>query len=324
MQTAGGEVLEGPFRLAADSILLESAVTRRAIALGDVRSVWYQQRETRSGALAGALVGGAAGGAFLGLLAFVAGGSGSETATLIAVGVLGGGAAGGLLGGVVGAAVPRWTLVHPTGTELPTVAPAVTERGETRVGRRRLGAVDGAIGYGRVGGDEPTGGGVGGRVALHAEFGVEPRPGSTAVFLTVGPEIGHFKLGSTGLLRRTLPPTDTLELSRSYTASAAGGVLRAGMDAHAWRGYGLVGLAYHRWEIEDRDERWIHRSPDRVLVSGQSRFEHLGYIIGGGGQARLAPRTAAGLELRHTAVGTFDMDLPGGYWTLTMTATHRW
>jgi hypothetical protein len=41
-------------------------------------------------------------------------------------------------------------------------------------------------------------------------------------------------------------------------------------------------------------------------------------------QASLRPNTAVGMELRRTSVGTFDMDLPGSYWTVTVAASRRW
>jgi opacity protein-like surface antigen len=323
--TVTGEVIEGTFRLGRDTLFLDTDAAPRTVALGDVRSAWYRQRETWPAARAGALIGGAAGGAWLGLLGIAFGGTAGETATLIAVGALGGGAAGGLLGAVVGSALPRWTLVHPLGAEHAGRVPRVTARDDARAGRRRLGALEGALGYGRVGGDEPTSGGPGGRLALHAEFGAEPPAGRTAAFLSVGPEIGSFDLGGTGLLRRTFPPADTLELSRRYNAFTAGGVLRGGVGTARVRGYGLLGLSYNRWSIDDRDARWINDNPDRQIVGfGQRSFEHLGYTAGAGAQATLARRTAVGLEVRQTAVGTFDMDLPGRYWTATLTAARRW
>jgi hypothetical protein len=325
VQTLAGEVLEGSFRLGRDSVFLETDASSRAIALGDVRSAWYRQRETWAAARAGALIGGGAGGAWLGLLGVVSGGTTGETATLIVVGVLGGGAAGGLLGAVVGAAVPRWTLIHPVGHERQAAVPPVTDHPEARAGRRRLGSLEGALGYGQIGGDESTSGGPGGRLGLHAEFGAEPRAGRTAAFLSLGPEIGSFDLGSSELLRRDFPPADTLELTRRYRAATAGGVLRGGLATSTWRGYGLLGLSYNRWSIEARDERWISRSPDGpAFGSGQSTFEHVGYTAGAGAQATIIRRTAVGLELRRTTVRTFDMDLPGAYWTVTVTAARRW
>jgi hypothetical protein len=41
-------------------------------------------------------------------------------------------------------------------------------------------------------------------------------------------------------------------------------------------------------------------------------------------QATLGPALAVTLDLRRTAVGTFDMDLPGHYWTITVGASRRW
>jgi opacity protein-like surface antigen len=326
IQTRAGTVIEGPLRLAGDSIRLEGAGDRRAVALGDVRSAWYQQRTTRTGAITGALVGAGAGGAFMGLFALVVSGSSGEKATLIGVGVLGGAAAGGLLGGVVGAAVPRWVLAYPAATENIGPAPAATERLDAAVGRRRIGSLEGSLGYGRIGGDESTDGGPGGRLALHAELGADPASArGTTTFLAVGPEISWFDLGRTDRVRRSFPAGDTLEFSRGYRALTAGGVLRGGVATGVLRTYAVLGLAYHRWDSEQHDERWISQSPEPpVVVPRGGRFEHLGYTIGAGTQAALRPKLAVGLELRRTAVGTFDMDLPGSYWSVTLSGSRRW
>jgi hypothetical protein len=328
--TMSGEVIEGTFRLARDSVLLDTDARLRAVALGDVRAVWYRQRETWRAARVGALIGAAAGSAWLGLLGLVTTATAGETVALMAVGALGGGAAGGAFGAVVGAAVPRWTLAHPFGVADTPRVPRVTEAAgpDERpdvAGPRRLGSFEGALGYGRIDGEESTSGGPGGRLGLHAEFGAEPRADRVAPFLSIGPEVGAFGLGNTGTLRRVFPPADTVELTRQYSALTAGGILRAGAGTRGVRGYGLLGLSYNRWSIEHRDERWITHDPDRQIAgSRQGTFEHVGYTAGAGVNATLARRTAYGVELRRTTVRTFDMDLPGGYWTLTLTAARRW
>ena len=283
-------------------------------------------RTTRTGALLGALAGGGAGGAFMGLLALVAGGSDGEKATLVGIGLLGGATAGGLLGGVVGAAVPRWVRAYPAGDGTPAAAPDVTVHGEERSGRRRIGALEASLGYGRIGGDEPTDGGAGARIALHAEFGADPaRASGTTTFFAVGPEVGWFGLGSTDRLRRLQPSGDTLELFRDIGAFTAGGVLRLGVATGVARTYAVLGLAYNRWRIEARDTRWLGPTPEPPFpAAGESTFEHLGYSIGAGAQVALRPSLGIGLELRRTAVGTFDMDLPGTYWTLTLAGSRRW
>jgi opacity protein-like surface antigen len=329
VQTLAGEVLEGTLRLGRDSVRLEAGSLSRAVALEDVRSVWYRQRETWPAARAGALIGAAGGGAWLGLLGLTFGATAGETVTFMAVGALGGAAAGGLLGGVVGSALPRWTLVYPDGGGSRVAVPAVTAATDAPLdapaGRRRLGSIEGAVGYGAIAGDESTSGGVGGRLGLHAEFGAEPRAARLAPHLSIGPEIGRFGLGTTGTLRRAYPPADTVEFSRQFSATTAGGVLRGGVGTTRLRGYALLGLSYNRWTMEDRDKRWLTDDPNREIVgSGQRTFEHIGYTAGAGAQATLARRAAAGLELRHTSVGTFDMDLPGSYWTLTLSAARRW
>jgi hypothetical protein len=328
--TMAGEVIEGTFRLGRDSVLLDTDARLRALALDDVRAVWFRQRGTWRVARVGAVIGAAAGSAWLGLLGLVTTATAGETVALMAVGALGGGAAGGTLGAVVGAAVPRWTLAYPLGVADAPRVPRVTvaaDPGERPdiAGPRRLGSFEGALGYGRVGGEESTSGGPGGRLGLHAEFGAVPRTDGVAPFLSVGPEVGAFGLGSTGTLRRAFPPADTLELTRRYSALTAGGILRAGAGTRAVRGYGLLGLSYNRWSIEHEDERWITHDPDRQIVtSSPGTFEHVGYTVGAGVNATLARRTAYGVELRRTTVGTFDMDLPGGYWTLTLNAARRW
>jgi opacity protein-like surface antigen len=325
LQTVAGDVLEGPFILATDSVLLETATGRRAVAFRDVRSAWYPRRNTRRGAIAGALLGSAGGGAYMGLLSLVASSTGSERLTLLAIGILGGGAAGGLLGGVVGAAIPDWTLVYPANGEARPAPPSVARTTPSREGWRRIGSVDASFGYGRVGGDESTNGGIGGRVALNAHFGAEPRRGATAPFLTVGPELGWFDLGRTEAVRRDFPPADTLEFRRRYGAFTAGGVLRAGLASPRTRAYGIAGLAYNRWNIDQHDERWIRQSPEPpVFTDGSGTFEHIGYTVGAGVQATITQPAAFGIELRRTAVGTFDMDLPGSYWTVTVIAVRRW
>jgi hypothetical protein len=328
--TVNGDVIEGTFRLGRDSVFLDTDARLRAVALPGVRAVWYRQRETWPVARVGAAVGAAAGGAWLGLLGIYSGGTPSETARLMVVGALGGGVAGGVLGAVIGAAVPRWTLVYPLGMADPARVPRVTEPAGSDepagiAGPRRLGSFEGALGYGRIGGEESTSGGPGGRLGLHAEFGAEPSAGRVAPFLSIGPEISAFGLGSTGTLRRTFPSADTLELTRRYGAFTAGGILRGGAGTRTVRGYGLVGLSYNRWMIEDRDQRWITHNPDRqIFTSTESTFEHVGYTAGAGINATIARRTSFGVELRRTTVGTFDMDVPGGYWTLTLTAARRW
>jgi opacity protein-like surface antigen len=261
----------------------------------------------------------------MGLLAVVSSASGNEAVTLLAVGTLGGGVAGGLLGGVVGAAIPHWVLVFPSGADRSV--PEVTVRTDAHVGRRRLGSLEASLGYGRIAGAEPTGGGPGGRVALHAELGADPaRARGTTTFFAVGPELSWFDLGSTDRVRRAVFPSgDTLEFARDYRALAAGGVVRGGLATGLVRTYAVLGLAYNRWEIEQRDEEWINPSgPPPDVVIGESRFEQLGYTIGAGAQATLRPLTAVGLELRRTSVGTFDMDLPGSYWSVTLAASRRW
>ena len=321
VQTLDGRVLEGAVRLGGDSLHVETDSGVRAVAFSDLRSAWLRQRYTRRAAVGGALIGAAAGGAYLGLLALVAD---AEAGPLVAIGVLGGGAAGGLLGGVVGAAVPRWTLLYPTGTGERLAVPR-TDTDGGRSGRRRLGSVDGAVGYGVIGGDEPTSGGPGGRLGLNAEFGAAPGPDRTVMFWSVGPEIGTFALGETDRLERGYFSGDTVELTRRYAAATAGGVLRVGLEGGAWRGYGLGGLAYNRWRTEDLDVVQVSVAPGGPIVTtGEGRFEHLGYIAGIGGQAVVASRTAVGLEVRRTAVGTFDMDIPGHYWTFTLSAARRW
>lgn len=329
VQTRAGEVLQGTFRLADDSLLLETDVGGRAIALSDVRSAWYQQRRTRSGAITGSLIGAGGAGAFLGLFVAALGGTGGETVAAAAIGLLGGAAGGGLLGGVVGAALPRWTLAYAARAEdreaVPAV-PAAPASDDVRTGRRRLGSLEVAPGYGRIGGGEPTSGGWGARLALHADFGVDPAtPRGTTAYLSLGPEAGWFNLGRTDLVRRDFGRGNTAEFSRRYSALTAGGVVRGGLAARPARGYALVGLAYNRWEIDQRDERWISQGPDSFgEIPGQSTFEHIGYTIGVGAHATVAPRGAVGLELRRTAVGTFDFDLPGSYWSLTATLVRRW
>jgi hypothetical protein len=327
--TMTGEVIEGTFRLGRDSVLLDTDARLRAVALGDVRAVWYRQRETWRAARVGAAIGAAAGSAWLGLLGLVTTATAGETVALMGVGALGGGAAGGVLGAVVGAAVPRWTLAYPFGVADAPRVPRVTEADPDErpdiASPRRLGSFEGALGYGRISGEESTTGGPGGRLGLHAEFGAEPRADRVAPFLSIGPEVGAFGLGSSGTLRRVFPPADTVELTRQYSALTAGGILRAGAGTRAVRGYGLLGLSYNRWSIEHRDARWITLDPDRQIVgSSQGTFEHVGYTAGAGANATLARRTAYGVELRRTTVGTFDMDLPGSYWTLTLTAARRW
>lgn len=326
VQTQAGDVLEGVLRLSGDSVVLEAGAGRRAIGQGDVRSVWYPVRTTRTGAVVGALAGGGAGGAFMGLLALVAGGSGGEKATMVGIGVLGGAAAGGLLGGVVGAAVPHWVRAFPAGDETPAAAPEVTLSGEERRGRRRIGALEASLGYGRIGGDEPTDGAAGARIALHAEFGADPALArGTTTFLAVGPEVGWFGLGSTDRLRRRQPSGDTLELARDIGAFTAGGVLRLGLATGVTRTYAVLGLAYNQWRIEPRDVRWLGPSPEPPFpATGEFTFEHLGYSLGAGAQIALRPTVGLGLELRRTAVGTFDMDLPGSYWTVTIGGSRRW
>jgi hypothetical protein len=331
VQTRTGDVIGGFMVLAGDSVLLESGrdrgVGRRSVALANVRSVWYQQRTTRTGATAGAIIGGLGGGAFMGLLALVAAADGSETAKILAVGVLGGAAAGGLIGGVVGAAVPRWTLAYPVGAADRGRAPEVTVSADERAGRRRLGSFEASLGYGRVGGDEPSSGGPGARAALHAELGADPaRAHGTTAYFAIGPEVSWFDLGSTDRVRRVVfPSEDEIEFTRAYRALAAGGVVRGGVATGIVRTYGVLGLAYNRWEIEQRDEQWVTPGPALPAAPvSDSRFEHLGYTIGAGTQISLRPLTAIGLELRRTSVGTFDMDLPGSYWSVTLAGSRRW
>jgi hypothetical protein len=101
--------------------------------------------------------------------------------------------------------------------------------------------------------------------------------------------------------------------------------VRLGLATPRIRGYGVAGLACNRWDFEQRDERWLGPSPEPpAFASGNGRFEHIGYTIGAGLQATLGPALAVTLDLRRTAVGTFDMDLPGHYWTITVGASRRW
>jgi hypothetical protein len=327
LQTTGGDMLEGMLRLAGDSVRLDGADHVHVVALADVRSAWLRQRRTRTGALVGSLLGGAGGGIFLGFLGLVAGAD--KVGELAEIGVLGGGLAGGVAGGVVGAAIPRWTPIQPDRAgDIAMPAPP-----DAAPGRRRLGAIEAAAGFGRIGGDEPTEGGPGGRLALHAEFGTDPSSTREAsLFFSVGPEIGWFDLGSTGRVRRAYfdpsSPTgapDTLQLARSYTALTAGGLLRLGLATSDVRAYALGGLAYHRWDYEQSDESWLGPGPVPPAVAlGGGRFEHVGYSIGAGGQAALGRALAVTLELRRTAVRTFDMDLPGHYWSIALGLSRRW
>jgi opacity protein-like surface antigen len=328
VQTHAGAVLEGALQLAGDSVRLDAVDRVHVLALTDIRSAWLRERRTRTGAVVGALLGGAGGGAFLGFLGLVA--DIDEAGKFAAIGVLGGAGAGALLGGVVGAAVPRWTLIHPTDA-VDVATPAPSSAG---AGRRRIGALEAAAGFGRIGGHEPTDGGAGGRLGLHAEFGADPAPARDAsLFFSLGPEIGWFDLGSTGIVRRTFvvdpsspsAQADTLEFSRSFTAFTAGGLLRLGLSTGRVRGYGIAGLAYNRWEYDQRDVRWLGPGTGPPAFAPRSgRFEHVGFAIGAGGQAALGRAAAITLELRRTTVGTFDMDLPGHYWSITVGASRRW
>jgi hypothetical protein len=284
VQTFAGEVLEGTLQLAGDSLRVTTIDRVEVLALGDIRSAWRRERRTRTGAIIGALLGGTGGGAFLGFLGIVA--DVEEAGRLAVIGVLAGAGAGGLLGGVVGSAVPRWELIHPSDATGDVVAPA---RPGAAAGRRRMGAFEAAAGFGRIGGDEPTAGGPGGRLGLNAEFGADPASTrDTSLFFSVGPEIGWFDLGSTGLVRRESSDPNatgagTLEFSRRYTAFTAGGLLRLGLATPRIRGYGLAGLAYNRWDFEQRDERWLGPSPEPpAFASGNGRFEHICYTIGAG------------------------------------------
>jgi hypothetical protein len=327
VQTYPGEVLEGTLQLAGDSLRLTTIDQVEVLALGDVRSAWLRERRTRTGTIIGALLGGAGGGAFLGFVGLLF--DVEKAGQLAVIGVIGGAGAGGLLGAVVGAAVPRWVLIHPTGAG--DIATPV--RSDAGGGRRRLGAFEAAAGFGRIGGDEPTDGGPGGRLGLHAEFGADPASiRDASLLISVGPEIGWFDLGSTGLVRRLFfdpnsatGEAGTLEFSRSYTAFTAGGLLRLGLATANLRGYGLLGLAYNRWDFEQRDERWLGpNTPPPHVAFGGGTFEHLGYTVGAGLQAALGRAIAITLDLRRTAVGTFDMDLPGHYWSITLGASRRW
>lgn len=77
--------------------------------------------------------------------------------------------------------------------------------------------------------------------------------------------------------------------------------------------------------ISQRDERWLGPNPQPPAVaSGGGSFEHVGYTVGAGLQAALGRALAITLDLRRTAVGTFDMDLPGHYWSIAVGASRRW
>lgn len=347
----GGEAWEGDFAGTRDGrIVLTGGRDTLGLAAADVSALWVRERRTRTGARRGALLGGGVGLAISGFFAVIFSAMGGNDSTgdstlddavgLVVAGTALGAGTGAALGGSLGAASTGWRQVVPADRDIRAAVPRVVSRvgGErsdvmaepaveappparspdgVRAGtvptRRRFGALDGALSYGRLTGSEGSSGGVGARLALLAELRYGGENGGMRRLVAFGPEVELQGVGegaTTGLRDCTAQPgcsgfvADTVQ--EPFTAAAVRGVVRLGPETDRVRAYALLGGGVHGWRTEG--------------IYGANWYTHPAGVAGAGVQVRPgAGPLSVGLEGRLNRIVLSGDDYPGSYWTAALT-----
>lgn len=331
----GGAAWEGDFAgTRAGRILLAGGRDTLALASADVSALWARERRTRMGARRGALLGGGVGLAISGFFAVVLSAMGSSDGTgdstmddavgLVVAGTALGAGTGAALGGSVGAASTGWRQVVPADRDIRAAVPRVVSRvggaaaevaaepgtapspspDGVRAGtvptRRRFGALDGALSYGRLAGSGGSSGGVGARLAVLAELRYGGETGGTRRLVAFGPEV---ELQGVGKARQSF---QTDSVGEPFTAAAVRAVVRLGPETDRMRAYALLGAGVHGWRTEG--------------LYGANWYTHPAGVAGAGVQVRPgAGPLSVGLEGRLNRIVLSGDDYPPSYWTAALT-----